>query len=391
MNLAQHFTPPSHARLLIRQICPFINGGKNISGVDLGSGQGALLYPAIQTWKKSSFLGVDISEPLYSTIRLHFPSVQFHCLDLLNESSLRSRPLSDLAESCDVAVCNPPFLEYRNDTFFRQLCRNAGMMECRTMSSVTSDIMFLLHNLRLLKAGGTLGIIIPDGIVAGKRFQSLRQSLLSNHRVEAVIQLPDNSFPGIETRTHILILRKGMKPAENVRIMQSDTDGITGEFGICTSELEQRMDYSQRRWKRAMADTGKLTLEDIGADIQRGSKSRAFFENSRIGCFHTTELPIAARQINLRKSRPLNFRMAESRDILVARVGKRCIGRVALINEGNLPITDCVYRIRVPYEWVTRTWCSMISEYAQNWFSAHSYGICARVISKADLLRFPIA
>ena len=68
------------------------------------------------------------------------------------------------------------------------------------MSVVTSDVIFLLHNLRLLKKGGTLGIILPDGLITGKKFQILRQSLLSNHRIEAVIQLPDNSFQELRSR-----------------------------------------------------------------------------------------------------------------------------------------------------------------------------------------------
>ena len=127
--------------------------------------------------------------------------------------------------------------------------------------------------------------------------------VVPNHRIEAIIQLPDNSFYGIEIRTHILILRKGMGSAGNVRNMQADADGISGEFEVCASELEQLMDYSYWHWKRVATDTRNLTLADIGASIQRGSKSRNFFENSGIGCFHTTELPVAAGKINLRKSR----------------------------------------------------------------------------------------
>ncbi len=390
MNLAQHFTPNPHANLLVRAMCPFTSNSKDISGVDLGAGRGALLYSATQTWKEASFLGVDICQSLLDTIKQHFPAVQFRHLDLLGKKSIKSRILENLSESHDIAVCNPPFMNHRNDKLFRDLCRIANLKNCHKMSVVTSDVIFLLHNLRLLKKGGTLGIILPDGLITGKNFQVLRQSLLSNHRIEAVIQLPDNSFFGIEARTHILILRKDMTSPENVKVMQAGADSITGKLEVEVSGLEQRMDYSYWHWKLAASRTGTLTLAEIGADIHRGTRSRTFFENSGVEYFHTTGLPVNAGPVNLQRSSSSGFRMAESHDILTARVGKRCIGRVALVNKGNLPITDCIYRIRIPKFWINQVWRSFNSDKARDWFLAHSHGICAQVISKSDLLNFPI-
>ena len=389
MNLAQHFTPNPHASLLVQNMNPFTDN-KGMNGVDLGAGRGALLYSATREWKKVSFFGVDVSPSLLKIIRRHFPSVRFRCLDLLNARSLKSKILTDLAESRDVAVCNPPFLNSCNDTLFRDLCRAVNLKDCCKMSVVTSDVIFLLHNLRLLKKGGTLGIILPDGLITGKKFQILRQSLLSNHRIEAVIQLPDNSFPGIEVRTHILILRKDMAPAARVKVMQAGIGKINGEVKVEISALEQRMDYSYWHWKLIATHAKTLTLAEIGADVHRGTRPQLFFENFGINHFHTTELPAAAKRIELQRSKSLGFRTAESQDILTARVGKRCIGRVTFVSKGNLPITDCIYRIRVPKRWVNAAWRSLISDKARDWFSAHSHGICAQVISKSDLLNFPV-
>ncbi len=390
MNLAQQFTPNHHANLLVQAMCPFTGNGKDISGVDLGAGRGALLYSATQIWKEASFFGVDISRSLLDTIKQHFPAVQFCYLDLLGKKSLKSKILTDFSESRDVAVCNPPFLNHRNDKLFRDLCRMTNLKDCQKMSVVTSDVIFLLHNLRLLKKGGTLGIILPDGLITGKKFQVLRQSLLSNHRIEAVIQLPDNSFSGIEARTHILILRKDMTSTENVKVMQAGTGRITGELEVEVTALEQRMDYSYWHWRLTASRARTLTLAEIGADIHRGTRPRAFFENSVIEYFHTTGLPVAAKPINLQRSKSMGFRVAESHDILTARVGKRCIGRVALVSKGSLPITDCIYRVRVPKCWINQVWRSFNSDSARDWFSAHSHGVCAQVISKSDLLNFPV-
>ena len=390
MNFAQHFTSQPHASLLVQKMYPFTSSNRKMNGVDLGAGRGALLYSAIQRWEAASFFGVDVSKSLLEGIKNHFPSVQFRCLDLLSKKSLKSKILTDLVESRDVAVCNPPFMNYCNDEFFRDLCRMVTLKDCSKMSVVTSDVIFFLHNLRLLKKGGTLGIILPDGLITGKNFQILRQSLLSNHRVEAVIQLPDNSFPGIEARTHILILRKDITPAVNVKVMLAGADRISGELVVEASALELRMDYSYWHWKLVEQNTNALTLAEIGADIHRGTRPQLFFENLGLDYFHTTALPTAAKRIKLGRSKLSGFRMAESQDILTARVGKRCIGRATLVSEGNLPITDCIYRIRVPKCWVSRVWSSLISDKARDWFSAHSHGVCAQIISKSDIQNFPV-
>ena len=390
MNLAQHFTPNPHASLLVQKMHPFAGNSKGMNGVDLGAGRGALLYSATRAWEKADFFGVDVSPSLLKIIRQQFPSVRFRCLNLLNATSLKSKILADLAESRDVAVCNPPFLNACNDALFRDLCRAVNLKDCCKMSVVTSDVIFLLHNLRLLKKGGTLGIILPDGLITGKKFQILRQSLLSHHRIEAVIQLPDNSFPGIEVTTHMLILRKDMTPATRVKVMQAGTGRINAELDVEISALEQRMDYSYWHWKSIATHAKTLTLAEIGADVQRGTRSQSFFENLGINYFHTTGLPTSTKRIELQRSTSLGFRMAESQDLLMARVGKRCIGRVTFVSRGNLPITDCIYRIRVPKRWVNAAWRSLISDKARDWFSAHSHGICAHVISKSDLLNFPV-
>lgn len=311
MNLAQHFTPNPHASLLVQNMSSFTSNNKGLHGVDLGAGRGALLYSATQRWKEASFFGVDVSSSLLKTIKRSFPLVQFRCLDLLSAKSLKSKILTDLVQSRDVAVCNPPFLNYRNDEFFRDLCRMVNLKDCSKMSVVTSDVIFLLHNLRLLKKGGTLGIILPDGLITGKKFQVLRQSLLSNHRIEAVIQLPDNSFPGIEVRTHILIVRKDMTPDVNVKVMQAGADSINGELEVEVSALELRMDYSYWHWKLIERNMNTLTLAEIGADIHRGTRPQSFFENLGIDYFHTTELPTAAKRIKLCGPRSSGFRLAE--------------------------------------------------------------------------------
>ena len=84
------------------------------------------------------------------------------------------------------------------------------------------------------------------------------------------------------------------------------------------------------------------------------------------------------------------FRCAREGDILLARVGKRCIGKVAIIESGRINISDCVYRIRPPEGMAEYLLDSFLSDKGQRWFEAHAHGVCAKVISKRDLLQFPV-
>jgi type I restriction enzyme M protein len=75
-------------------------------------------------------------------------------------------------------------------------------------------------------------------------------------------------------------------------------------------------------------------------------------------------------------------------DILLSRVGK--IGKMSMVWKGKVPISDCIYCIRVPKKYRRLVWKSFTSKNGENWFNAYAHGVCAKLISKKDLLNFPI-
>jgi len=77
-------------------------------------------------------------------------------------------------------------------------------------------------------------------------------------------------------------------------------------------------------------------------------------------------------------------------DILAARVGTRCIGHAGRVIAGRAAITDCDYSLRVPSPWRDSVWQALRTTAGQVWLQADAYGVCARWISKCNLLTFPI-
>lgn len=59
-----------------------------------------------------------------------------------------------------------------------------------------TELLFLALFLRLLRTGGRAAVVVPDGVLFGSStaHKAIRQALVENHRLEAVIKLPSGVF-----------------------------------------------------------------------------------------------------------------------------------------------------------------------------------------------------
>jgi type I restriction enzyme M protein len=74
-----------------------------------------------------------------------------------------------------------------------------------------SELLFLALILRMLKVGGRAAVIIPDGVLFGstKAHKTIRQKIVQDQKLEAVISLPSGVFkPYAGVSTAILIFTK---------------------------------------------------------------------------------------------------------------------------------------------------------------------------------------
>lgn len=362
--------------------------------LDLGAGHGALLTAARRRWPNAMLHAVEPHGQGHAFLRMRFPGINSQRLDGLDLHL--EQALGFIPDSMDVAVCNPPYLQFSNQTKYHSLFTEANLPSCLNLSALSTDLVFLAQNLRLLKTQGELGIIVPDGLLTNQCFQSLREDLLSHHQVCSIIQLPDHIFHHTEARTHILVVRKNGMTNHALELHRANRDGaITESIQVNSADLVKRMDFQFWHWQRhglkpSSALIG-LNLAELGAEIKRGRLTKNDYERAGVGYFHTCHFQYHGEFIELPKS-PISEHglIAEPGDILLARVGKRCIGRVGLVKQGHLPITDCVYRIRVAEPYRYQVLATLNSPSGQHWQKAYAHGVCAQVISKADLLNFII-
>jgi type I restriction enzyme M protein len=114
------------------------------------------------------------------------------------------------SEQFDLVFANPPFkgsldFEDTNKTLLSRI---------RTRKT---ELLFVVLILRLLKPGGRAAVIVPDGVLFGSStaHRGLRQLLVDENQLEAVISLPSGVFkPYAGVSTGIIVFTKGGRTDE---------------------------------------------------------------------------------------------------------------------------------------------------------------------------------
>lgn len=382
-NLAQFYTHDNFSKLLLSKI--LIKNPERI--LELGIGDGSLFRQAKNKWKNSIIIGGDIDKNNVKTLKIEFPNTNIYVINGL--SSNLNEHLKIEVGSIDVAICNPPYLTLKkHDDYADIICKsNLGLIS--DYSQITSDLVFLAQNLLMLKNGGELGIIIPDGLLTSHHFKVFRENVLKNYKIKGIIELPSKIFLKTEAKTHILIIKKGEQSNYQIPLyLSNDLGEIVKKILVKKNNLLQRMDFKFHYWNSINKSKGK-TLKELGVEIYRGQASKKDLITIGDKFVHTSDLK---ENFELRKfdqnSNSKNIRSAKNGDVLMSRVGKRCIGRILIVESGNIIISDCIYRIRIPDKYKEKVIQALNSEYGRNWIKAYSHGVCAQVISKSDLLNF---
>jgi type I restriction enzyme M protein len=386
-NLGRYYTQDLFANLLISQF------GKKVPSkvIELGVGGGSLIRAAHLRWSNANYYAADIDGESIKRINLEFPFVKITQTNGLADDIHKKLNLK--VNSIDIAICNPPYLRLKNKEIYHNLLIKASLKECIALNHLTSDIVFLAQNLRLLKPFGELGIILPDSLITGYHFQLFRESLLTNHSIKGVIELPDRIFFKTDARTFILILVKGSFTNTKTQLYIANKQGVCYEkIEVYSSKLVERMDFSFHKYQiKSKIPSNYTNLLAIGVEIRRGHFTHSQLKNSKIKYLHTT---------NLQNFTKIDFenndysgiednKYARKGDILLSRIGRN-IGKVSLVNSGHILISDCIFLIRLPQKYIDQVWETIVSHDGQKWLQSIAHGVCAKVISKRDLLKFPI-
>lgn len=110
--------------------------------------------------------------------------------------------------SFDVVLTNPPFAgELKDPGLLRQY--EFGKKGGKLVNKVERHILFIERVLDLIKPGGRIAIVLPQGVFNNTNMDYIREWLFDKARILAVVGLHGNTFkPHTGTKTSILFLQK---------------------------------------------------------------------------------------------------------------------------------------------------------------------------------------
>ena len=216
----EFFTPQTVSKLLARLV---MVGKDKINKVyDPTCGSGSLLLQMKKQYEdhilEDGFFGQEINMTNYNLARMNMflHNINYNNFDikrgdtLLNPQHLEEKPF-------DAIVSNPPYsVKWVGDGDPTLINDDRFAPAGKLAPKSKADFAFIMHSLNHLSNKGRAAIVCFLGIFyRGGAEQKIRQYLVDNNFVEAVIQLPDNLFFGTSIATCILILAKN-KPTTDI-------------------------------------------------------------------------------------------------------------------------------------------------------------------------------
>jgi len=392
-TLNKFYTRPEVGALLVKEI-----GGITPKAViDLGAGEGSLSAAVASEWPDACITTIDVDPDCVEDLHASLTAAGARTHTHLVRDALEPNLPDDVGlASFDLAVCNPPFFRPAWTRAFADILQRADFADaCPNVADATAEILFFAQNLRLIKDGGTVAMIVPDGLATGWRALAFRRELIRQHHLKTVIQLPPHSFADTEAYCFVLILEKGRKNRDDlVKLTRLHDDGsVTEPVYVNGSKAEIRLDYAYHDLT-GNAGSGVVTLRDLGAQIQRGSLSTT--DRKKVGSFvfHTGDFPAHTSPIKFTSEPPevgnKPLVVAESGDILMARVDRELHRKITLVADGRAAITDCVYRIRLPEQHRMAVFEALTSPEGRARIKATTKGVGARLLGKGELLDLPL-
>ena len=209
----EYFTPQEVSELLARIATH--NKTKVRKVYDPACGSGSLLMQVAKIIGKENvqqgFYGQEINQTTYNLCRINMflHDINYnHFKIALGDTLLDPQHWDD--QPFDVIVSNPPYsIKWKGDDspvlINDRRFAPAGVLAPKSKA----DLAFTMHMLSWLATDGAAAIVeFPGVLYRGGAEQKIRQYLIDNNYVDAVIQLPANLFFGVSIATCIIVIRK---------------------------------------------------------------------------------------------------------------------------------------------------------------------------------------
>jgi type I restriction enzyme M protein len=231
---AGEFYTPSMVSDMMAQIVTIDQKDKKLFSVfDPTMGSGSLMlnvrkylnYP-----ENVKFHGQELNTTTFNLAKMNLilHGVDSEDMNLRNGDTLNKDWPTDEPYTFDSVVMNPPYsAKWSADASFLDDSRFNRYGKLAPKSK--ADFAFLLHGYYHLKETGTMAIVLPHGVLfRGAAEGTIRQKLLEDGSIYAVIGMPANLFFGTSIQTTVIILKKN-RTTRDVLFIDASNDFIKGK------------------------------------------------------------------------------------------------------------------------------------------------------------------
>ena len=225
----QDYTPTEVANLMWN--IQDVESAKSV--YDPTGGTGSLLINALETDKEVNYNELD--DEAYEFAKLNA---------LLRNKTVDNYQLGDAlniedGKQFDLIIANPPYsIPYKPDDYNFTLFERAGKKAPKSKA----DYAFIAMIVDRLKDTGSASVLLPHGVLfRGSAEGKLREQLIKNNYLDAVIGLPDNLFFGTGIPTVLLILKKQRDRQDILFIDASKGFQKNKQVNVLTEEYQNKI------------------------------------------------------------------------------------------------------------------------------------------------------
>ncbi|MFH1571609.1 MAG: N-6 DNA methylase [Gemmatimonadota bacterium] len=268
-ELAQHFTPPGVARLMCRLAGAF--AGSPAEGwrvADPAAGEGALLRAALDCGAQADRVcGVELDGEVAARAAAHGLEIE------VGDGLTGPWPVTGEG-TFDVILGNPPFgrcgkllSESQQAAILDGAPRAFGIWRAAqgpgALASPTAaaarlraaavEHLFLERALQLVRPGGLVVYVLPQGLLSNSRTQAVRDWIQERAELLVVAGLPEGAFrgPGLNATTGVLVMRRHQAdPAEGPAALVAPRRAGRGGVSASLEDLERRAEKLVRGARR---------------------------------------------------------------------------------------------------------------------------------------------
>ncbi|MBS4913367.1 MAG: type I restriction-modification system subunit M [Veillonella sp.] len=229
----EFYTPQSVSTLLARIVTSGQEGKRGFSAYDPAMGSGSLLLNVrkyVENPDSVHYYGQENKTSTYNLARMNMiiHGISATKQELNNADTLDADWPSEEVTDFDGVLMNPPYSQkWSADKDFLGDIRfsDYGVLPPKSKA----DYAFLLHGLFHLKSTGTMGIVLPHGVLfRGGTEGKIREKLLEKGMIYAVIGLPAGIFYSTGIPTTIVVLKKS-RPGRDVLFIDGSKEFIKGK------------------------------------------------------------------------------------------------------------------------------------------------------------------